>query len=96
MPQYFTENGYDSYSIGKVFHPSSIHADDLPYSWSVRPPFHPSTLKYKNAAVCPPNNATNLLCPIELKLQKEKTLPDIQIMAEARAFLTKRQKLKCK
>ena len=44
LPQYFKENGYETYSIGKVFHPgiSSNFSDDSPYSWTLRA-FHPST-----------------------------------------------------
>ena len=87
MPQYFTENGYETYSIGKVFHPNGRNPDDLPFSWNILPPFHPSTLKYKNAALCPPDNQTNLLCPVELNSQPEKTLPDIQTTKEAVRFL---------
>ena len=87
LPQYFTENGYETYSIGKVFHPNRQNPDDLPFSWNILPPFHPSTLKYKNAALCPPDNQTNLLCPVELNSQPEKTLPDIQTTEEAVRFL---------
>ena len=87
LPQYFTENGYETYSIGKVFHPNGHNPDDLPFSWNILPPFHPSTLKYKNAALCPPDNQTNLLCPVELNSQPEKTLPDIQTAKEAVRFL---------
>ena len=87
LPQYFTENGYETYSIGKVFHPNGQNPDDLPFSWNILPPFHPSTLKYKNGALCPPDNQTNLLCPVELNSQPEKTLPDIQTAKEAVRFL---------
>ena len=87
LPQYFTENGYETYSIGKVFHPNGHNPDDIPFSWNILPPFHPSTLKYKNAALCPPDNQTNLLCPVELNSQPEKTLPDIQTTKEAVRFL---------
>ena len=87
LPQYFTENGYETYSIGKVFHPNGHNPDDLPFSWNILPPFHPSTLKYKNAALCPPDNQTNILCPVELNSQPEKTLPDIQTAKEAVRFL---------
>ena len=76
-----------------MFHPNIHHSDDLPYSWNIIPPFHPSTLKYKNEPVCPPDNQTNLLCPVDLKLQPEKTLPDIQIAKEAIKFLRNRQKI---
>ena len=49
LPQYFKENGYETYSVGKVFHPgiSSNFSDDSPYSWTLHP-FHPSTqVSYK-------------------------------------------------
>ena len=92
LPQYFKENGYDAYSIGKVFHPNRQHPDDMPYSWSsaIGPPFHPSTMRYKNDPVCPPDNATNLLCPVDIRLQPERTLPDIQSANQAIAFLSNR------
>ena len=77
--------------MGKVFHPNSQHSDDLPYSWNIVPPYHPSTLKYKNAPVCPPNNHTNLLCAVELKSQMEQTLPDIQIAEEAVRYIKSRR-----
>ena len=86
MPQYFKENEYETYSIGKVFHPgiSSNHSDDYPYSWTIKP-FHPSTQQYKNAPVC--NGHKNLLCPVEVENQPEGTLPDIQSADEAIKFI---------
>lgn len=82
IPQHFKENGYFTYSIGKVFHPGrpSGHNDDFPYSWS-KPAYHPSTQKYKMAAVCPGNDKkghVNLLCAVNVTTQPEQTLPDIQ------------------
>lgn len=82
LPQYFKENGYHTYSIGKVFHPGipSNYSDDSPYSWS-EPAYHPSTQKYTMAKVCPSKNgslAMNLLCAVNVFTQPEATLPDIQ------------------
>ncbi|XP_065317990.1 iduronate 2-sulfatase-like isoform X1 [Gordionus sp. m RMFG-2023] len=53
MPQYFKENGYFTYSIGKVFHPgkASNFSDDYPYSWSL-PPYHPPSEIYENKPTC--------------------------------------------
>ncbi len=81
------ENGYETYSVGKVFHPgkSSNFDDDAKYSWSLRP-FHPSTQVYKDAAVCSGKDGhlhKNLLCPVDVRRQPEGTLPDIQSTAEA-------------
>ena len=75
----------------QVFHPgvSSNHSDDQPYSWS-QPPYHPPTQQYKNSPVCPgPNSSlhTNLFCPVELADQPGGSLPDLQTVEQARAFL---------
>jgi len=82
IPQHFKENNYFTYSIGKVFHPGicSGHNDDFPYSWSV-PAYHPSTQQYKMKPTCrgeDGKNHVNLLCPVDVSSQPEKTLPDIQ------------------
>lgn len=91
LPQYFKAHGYDTYSIGKVFHPgqSSNFTDDYPYSWSNRT-FHPSTEAYMNAAICHVPSMTpqrNLLCPVNVMTQPEHTLPDIQSMQETKRIL---------
>ncbi|KAJ8911048.1 hypothetical protein NQ315_004695, partial [Exocentrus adspersus] len=91
LPQYFKENGYFTYSIGKVFHPgvSSNFTDDYPYSWS-RKPFHPKTEIYENAKVCVGENGNleqNLLCPVIVEAQPDETLPDLEILNESLYFL---------
>jgi iduronate 2-sulfatase len=83
----FRESGYETYGIGKVFHPSvsSNYTDDAAYSWSLEP-FHPSTRMYKNSAVCPDADGSlhkNLLCAVDVLKQPEQTLPDIQSKEEA-------------
>lgn len=83
MPQYFKENGYFTYSIGKVFHPgmSSNFTDDYPASWSL-PTFHPKTEPYLNSPLCVDKKTAeftnNLLCPVDLDLVPFNTLPDIE------------------
>jgi len=73
LPQYFKEHGYQAVSVGKVFH----HNDDYPYSWS-RKPYHAPTEKNRNDPVCPPDQQSNVLCAVDVKLQPQQTLPDIQ------------------
>ncbi|XP_055631229.1 iduronate 2-sulfatase [Toxorhynchites rutilus septentrionalis] len=96
IPQYFKQNGYITHSIGKIFHPgvSSNYTDDYPLSWS-NVPYHPSTEKYMNEPVCidiPTGKLKkNLLCPVDLELQPENTLPDIQSTLAAKDFLQQRQ-----
>ncbi|XP_017875513.1 iduronate 2-sulfatase [Ceratina calcarata] len=93
LPQHLRSNGYITKAIGKVFHPgiSSNHSDDYPYSWS-EIPFHPFTERYKNVAVCRSNLTTepmlNLVCPVDVSSMPNKTLPDIEIMQEAKRFLS--------
>jgi len=87
IPQHFKENNYFTYSIGKVFHPGicSGHNDDFPYSWSV-PAYHPSTQQYKMKPTCKGEDGrdhVNLLCPVDVNSQPEKTLPDIQSSSHA-------------
>lgn len=82
LPQHFKNNGYQTFSVGKIFHPgkASGRTDDYPYSWSV-PPYHPSTDKYKMAKVCPGPDGKkymNLVCPVDVSTMPEKTLPDLQ------------------
>jgi iduronate 2-sulfatase len=58
----------------------SNHSDDYPISWSA-PAFHGSTEKYKFSPVCPSMDGklhTNIVCPIDIETQPEKTLPDLQ------------------
>lgn len=83
LPEFFKNNGYKTFSFGKVFHPgvSSNFTDDFPYSWS-EPPYHPSTEKYKQSRVCIDEKtgklSKNLVCPVVVEFQPEGTLPDIQ------------------
>lgn len=91
LPQFFKENGYETMSIGKVFHPgaASNWNDDMPYSWS-KTPYHPPTEKYKEAHVCGNESsklARNLVCPVTVEEQPGKSLPDIQSLQRARLFL---------
>lgn len=91
LPQYFKEHGYHTASIGKVFHNGLVSnkTDDYPYSWSEKP-YHPSTIKYKMAEVCPSVDGKlhmNLVCPVEVENQPEGTLPDMQSTEEAKLFL---------
>jgi iduronate 2-sulfatase len=99
LPQYFREHGYETRSVGKVFHPISAmkktgHADDVPFSWSAAP-YHPPTQKFKDAAVC--NNSDsdptlsddgqlhdNIVCPIDdAASQPGGSLPDMESATEA-------------
>ncbi|CAH1777299.1 unnamed protein product [Owenia fusiformis] len=87
IPQYFRENGYQTYSIGKIFHPgrSSNYTDDLYYSWSA-PTWHPPTQSYKQSKVCPSANGhlhQNIVCPVDVAKQPGQSLPDIQSTGEA-------------
>ncbi|XP_068701510.1 iduronate 2-sulfatase-like isoform X2 [Montipora foliosa] len=53
-------------------------------------PYIPSAEKYKNAKVCPGQDGklyTNIVCPVDLSQQPEKTLPDIQSTQFAINFL---------
>lgn len=82
LPQHFKNNGYVTFSVGKIFHPgaASGKTDDYPYSWSF-PPYHPSTQQYKMAKVCPGSDGKlymNIVCPVDVTAMPEKTLPDLQ------------------
>lgn len=99
FPQVFKENGYETYSIGKIFHPgkSSNYTDDWPYSWS-EIPYHPPSERYKDAAVCR-NHRTkkmqkNLICPVTLNSQPSNTLPDLQSVDFAIDLLMNRNRSK--
>lgn len=88
IPQYFKEHGYETYSVGKIFHPgkSSNITDDYPYSWTYYP-YHPPTDIYKDAAVCIDSTTKkyqkNLICPVNVNNQPGKSLPDLQILEYA-------------
>ncbi|XP_045459422.1 iduronate 2-sulfatase [Melitaea cinxia] len=95
FPQIFKENGYDTYSVGKIFHPglSSNFTDDYPYSWTEKP-YHPASQKYKDAAVCKSKHSNelhkNLLCPINVREQPDGTLPDLETLKYSIDLLKKR------
>lgn len=99
LPQFFKENGYDTYSVGKIFHPgiSSNFTDDFPYSWSEYP-YHPPTEKYKDAPVCKDRTRKtlqkNLVCPVNIVHQPGGTLPDIESLDAAINILSKRNSTK--
>lgn len=92
LPQYFKQNGYYTYSIGKIFHTgrSSNYTDDYPMSWS-RPTFHSVTEKYMNAPVCinhiDETPEKNLLCAMNLNDFPDHTLPDIESTQHAKVIL---------
>lgn len=90
LPQYLKFHNYETHSIGKTFHPgiSSNNNDDYPISWS-RKPYHPSSQKFMNQATCPTSGELkkNLFCPVRVKFQPMKTLPDIQSVNAAKRFL---------
>lgn len=92
LPQHLKNNGYTTMSIGKVFHPgiSSNGSDDSPFSWTEKP-FHPFTNRYKDASVCHENvhesPMKNLVCPVEVSMMPNKTLPDLETLNAAILFL---------
>ncbi|XP_075972630.1 iduronate 2-sulfatase [Anticarsia gemmatalis] len=94
LPQFFKENGYDTYSVGKIFHPgiSSNFTDDYPYSWSEYP-YHPPSEIYKDAAVCKDKFTrklqSNLICPVNVMHQPSGTLPDIESLEAAVDILSR-------
>lgn len=95
LPQYMKANGYETYSMGKVFHPgkSSNFTDDYPYSWS-HWPYHPPTERFMNDAVCTDkvtkHHQRNLICPIDVRTQPGRTLPDMETVRQAKEILTQR------
>lgn len=94
IPQFFKENGYQTYSVGKIFHPgvSSNFTDDFPYSWSHKP-FHPPTDKFKDSKVCYDKISKelrrNLICPVNVGKQPGHTLPDLETLDFALNILEK-------
>ncbi|CAH2243583.1 jg12893 [Pararge aegeria aegeria] len=99
MPQLFKEFGFDTYSVGKIFHPgkSSNFTDDYPYSWS-EIPYHPPTERYRNAAVCKDRKTKklqkNLICPVTVKTHPGRTLPDMETLKRSIDILSQRNRSK--
>ena len=64
--------------------------DDQPFSWSQQP-FHPKTEKYKNDPVCPDVSgrgpSRSVVCPVNVKDQPGRTLPDMESLHEAKKNL---------
>ncbi|XP_054707303.1 iduronate 2-sulfatase-like [Uloborus diversus] len=82
IPQLFKNHGYETISIGKVFHHGSVsnYTDDYPYSWTEYP-YRPPTQKWKMKPVCPSADGKkrmNLVCPVEVENQPGESLPDIE------------------
>lgn len=75
------------YAPGK----SSNFTDDQPYSWSCNP-YHPPTEKYKDSPVCGQDitKRSNLVCPVVPRFQPGGTLPDLESLKEAKAFIKNR------
>ena len=93
LPQVFKENGYETISMGKIFHhgTSSNENYDFPYSWTSKP-FIPSSNQYRKKPVCPgPDGKLHsyLLCPVDVNIQPGRTLPDLETATKAKRFLMK-------
>ncbi|XP_031763478.2 iduronate 2-sulfatase [Galleria mellonella] len=99
IPQFYKENGFETYSVGKVFHPgaSSNFTDDYPLSWS-HVPYHPPTEQYKDAAVCKDKETLryqkNLICPVKVEIQPGKSLPDLESLEHAIRIINERNSSK--
>ncbi|GIX89038.1 iduronate 2-sulfatase [Caerostris extrusa] len=96
LPQHFKDHGYETISVGKVFHHGMVsnNTDDYPYSWTEYP-YRPSTMEYKMKPVCPSLDGElhmNLVCPVDVASQPEGTLPDIQNTDYAIEYLRNKTK----
>ncbi|XP_055932553.1 iduronate 2-sulfatase-like [Argiope bruennichi] len=95
LPQHFKYHGYETISVGKIFHHGIVSnkTDDYPISWTEYP-YRPSTMKDKMMAVCPTPDGErmNLICPVDIETQDEKTLPDIQNTDYAIQYLMNKTK----
>ncbi|XP_076442922.1 iduronate 2-sulfatase-like isoform X2 [Babylonia areolata] len=94
LPQHFKDNGYLTWSVGKIYHPGEKASgfDDNAYSWSF-PAYHAPTMEYRNANVCRNSDGTlhnNAQCPVDVKQMPGQSLPDIQIADTALQFLRNR------
>lgn len=87
LPQYMKSYGYETISIGKVFHPgiTSNFTDDYPISWS-HPTYHSPAEAFMHKSVCMDEKLKqlrkNLICPVDVHLQPLGTLPDIDSTKE--------------
>lgn len=92
LPQYLKANGYETISLGKVFHPgaSSNFTDDFPISWSSQP-FHSPSERFMNKPVCVDAETgelvKNVVCPVQIPFQPLETLPDIETIRMAKEVL---------
>ncbi|GFT48249.1 iduronate 2-sulfatase [Nephila pilipes] len=96
LPQHFKYHGYETISVGKVFHHGIVSnkTDDYPTSWTEYP-YRPSTMKYKMKPVCPSPDGQqhmNLICPVDVTTQPEGTLPDIENTDYAIEYLKNKTK----
>lgn len=95
LPQHLKAGGFETISVGKVFHPgvSSNNTDDYPLSWTARP-FHSPAEAYSNKAVCTDIETgqlqRNAICPVVVPLQPLQTLPDIESVRYAKEILLNR------
>ncbi|KAK7114972.1 iduronate 2-sulfatase-like [Littorina saxatilis] len=94
LPQHFKNNGYITWSIGKIFHPGKAASgkDDNAYSWTY-PAYHAPTESNRLEHVCRGSDgqlASNARCPVNLDDVKGQSLPDIQNTDMAITFLQNR------
>lgn len=95
LPEYLKGNGYETWSLGKVFHPgaSSNITDDYPLSWSSEP-FHSPAERFMNKPVCTDIKTgelvKNVVCPVHVRHQPLETLPDIDTIRRAKELLANR------
>lgn len=99
LPQYLKANGYETISLGKVFHPgaSSNFTDDFPISWSAKP-FHSPSERFINKPICVDKTTgelvKNVVCPVQIPFQPLGTLPDIETIRKAKDVLANRSSSK--
>lgn len=92
LPEHFKNHGYETISIGKVFQHGNVSngTDDYPYSWT-NDLFKPLSQEYETKPVCH-QSQRNLICPVDVENQPEKTLPDIESTEYAIEFLRNKSK----
>ncbi|CAL1283124.1 unnamed protein product [Larinioides sclopetarius] len=76
LPQHFKYHGYETISVGKIFHHgiASNYTDDYPVSWTEYP-YRPSTMKYKMKAVCTTPDGPHLYPLDSMDLAPNNTIP---------------------